>query len=521
MASNKKWIIGGSITLLVVLGLSMGTGAIIGAVNKPDLNYIKVHLGNEVYDAQIDLGTDSTSDEEKARLLENQFYSAALYGSYAGAFAEADADLAGSYIFNTTDEDLKWNLPFIVSDSASAVELQNSFIKVKFLSDTEDSSVWTFLSSMKDTTDNKELLLQATAALMADAETVGIPYPAVTGLDVVNNDAFSTSRDLIYELLVTDTTYVKEVQKDMMVFAYLWQDSPQSAYDYIFTRELVYSSPSIVYSMTIDGEKADTDGGATYAALASQETNAVTASQWNGYITEFKTNDILVDDSIDGNYLGSVSNMQGYDGIKFGTSAGSTVASDWTEWDNTWVPSEGEINTSETEQGDYSHTDVLSTANFYLADSENGADGEGAVIFDTSSSSTDPEFGNRVGERTIYAYSQLYPYVFREVEKPGASDEEDVFGNESFALFANEAAGVYSPIEEGTEASATYIFDEWFGELSVEGEIYVAESLISYNTSLTSKALKFWNEKGFYIELSGSYEDDLASYLPEEILDDN
>ncbi len=512
--NNKKWIIGGSITLLVLLGLSLGTGALIGYYEKDEDDYIKIHTGDTYYEDKIDLGTDSTSDEEKAKLLERQFYSASLFGSFEGAVEDG----SDSAIYNATGAD--WNLPYIVTNAivTSNANLQDNFVIVKFLSDTEDSSVYTFLSGMVSTSDEPMLVIEAIAQLKTDAEAAGVPFPSVTGLDIINNDSFTTTRDLIYNLLTTDMSYIKEVQKDILVYTYLWQDSPQSAYDYILTRELVYSTPSMVYSFKIDGENFENSGSSLLGVIDSDDLvdHTVDATTWNTWISTLKgEEDVLIDDTIDEDYILDAGNMQGYQGIKFGTSAGSMIASDWTRWDNTWVADEtvaaGE---TVTNVGEYTHSDILSTANLYLADSANGADGKGATIYDTSTDSSDPIFGNAAGERYVYAYNQLYPYMFREVEVEGVNAE---LGNEQFSLFANTTDSIsYTP--GTTDEHTTYIFDEWFSTDAVKGEIYIAEAIVKNNSSLTSKALRYWNNQGFYIELSGSYEDDLASFLPTEIL---
>lgn len=522
MASNKKWIIGGSITLLVLLGLSIGTGAIIGAINKPEFNRITIHLGDQEFKQKIDLGTDSTSDEDKAKMLEQQFYSAALYGTFKGINADAESS---SFILDTENEgSLDWNLPYIVTDTEKSKELQNLFVEVKFLSETEQSSVFTFLNGMLGTTDNEVELLSTISQLIEDSKTAGMPFPSVTGLDVISKDEFNETESMIYDLLSNDLSYTKSIQKDILVYTYLWQNAPQNAYDNIFTRELVYSSPSMVYKMTLDGEAADADS-TIYSEIKDATEHGVDKATWNNWVDTSATEGVLVDDTIVDDYLtvGGTESMFGYQGIKFGTSAGTSIASDWTKWENTWVPDDtvakGEASTS---SGEYTHQNILEQSNLYLA-SEQGADGEGAAIFDTSSDSTNPEFGSRDGERSVYAYTQLYPFLFRNVEDSSSTDEEDVFGNEYFSLFANgdETAG-YTPAED-EDSATSYLFNEWFGDdekTSAQGEIYVSEAIVKNNSLLTSKALRYWNNQGFWIELTGSYEDDLASYLPEEILFD-
>ncbi len=521
MANNKKWLIGGSITMLVLFGASLGIGAWVGITNKEDENYIKVYLNDTEYKEAIDLGTDSTSDETKASMLEAQFYNAALKGHYNNS-QDLDEDVpTGSSIYGKETND--WALPYI-STTVDFGTMQDDFVAVKFLAETEDSSVYAFLTDLATTTENQLEAYAAIQTLISEAAVAKVSYPEVTGLDVLNDAAYEGTKTAIYNLIKDDTSYISGVQKDILVYTYLWQEPSQSAYDTIFTRELVYSQPSITYSMTLDGETVDgLDASPAYDDLSGRDESniAIDAATWNGYLDSFKTDEVLVDDSIVDNSLPGDDKFGGYDGITFGTSAGSNVSSNWTDWSNTYVADdEAEESESLTNVGDYTNNDVLTTANLYLSDTQNGSDGEGAVIFNTSSDSTDPEFGHREGERNAYAYSQLYPFMFREVVNPEGSGEEKL-GSETFKLFANGTAEAgYTPAEDMSTAE-NYIFDIWFGDESVLGEIYIAEQLVGYTSSLTSKALRYWNNQGYYIELSGEYEQDLASFLPEEILYDD
>lgn len=508
--NNKKWIIGGTITLLVLFGAAMGAGAIIGVTTKDDPDYIKLHVGNKVYQEEVNLGDENTTDGQKASTLEKDFYSAALFGNHE----DASNPIAGEYILK---DGMDWNLPFIVTNKtvSDLQALENNFITVNFLTETQDSSVLSFLTSKVGDSEQSGLAIKAIAQLKVDAGTTN---PAtVTGLDLINNSAYAKTKTLVYEFLTKDTSYIKDVLKDMFAYTYLWQDAYQNAYDYIFTKELAYAAPSIVYHMEIDGEKAD--AGTTYSKVSGKKNVNIDNKTWNEWISGFSKDEALTDTSINENYLVSSDNMQGFEGIKFGTSAGSSLKSDWTDWNNTWLEDDSVAKENAlTNTADYTHDSVLAKGNLYLADKNNGADGEGAAIFDTSNDSTDPSFGAREGNRDIYAYTQLYPYVFSPVENAGA---DNPFGQSKYSLFANgNSKDGYTPADDSSSAT-NYIFDEWFTkDYSVLGEIYVAESLLDYKSDLVSEALSYWNDKGFYIELSGSYEEDLSSFLPSEILFD-
>ncbi len=519
--NNKKWIVGGSIGLLLLFGAAMGTGAIISTFTKPADDYIRIYAGNEIFmEEEINLGNDDTSNEQKAKMLETQFYSAALFGTIDKD--DVETSVASKFILQDGND---WNIPYVSTNGTTNSDLRTNFLKIKFLNDTQESSVLVYLNELYSSAEgeSKIKILQAMIQLETDAEAAGIIVPEVTGLDLVSNSAFDSSKAMIFDALNNDDSYLKEALKDIMTYTYLWQEPSQSAYDYIFTRELVYSSPSLVSSMVIDGEAIDnsTDVAVTdpYDAFTNADRSSkATAADWNDTYDTFNTNDILVDNSTADDYITTTAGegLKGFQGVQFGTSAGTNIKSDYLNWSNTWLYNEAETGGTFTYNGDYTNEDIVQNANYYIA-SSNGADGEGAVIFDTDIDETDPIPGAEEGNRTIYAYSQLYPFTFREQKT--LVDGIYTLGSEEFSLFANGDSTGYTQVEDSTTAD-NYIFDVWFGEGadSLNGEIYVAEALMNHDSSLTTKALNYWNDQGFYVELSGSYETDLLQYLPDSII---
>lgn len=499
MASNKKWIVAGSITLLIVFGVSMGTGAIIGATTKDDPSYIKMSVGNtEVKLDELELGTKDSSDAEKASILEEYFYEKSI------------EELA--------KENNDWNRPHSLLN-INEDELKNSFVKVKFINDTQTSSVFEYLNSMVETSNKPGDIIKLIAELKGVVGTTGTyNYLEITGLQLLQDSTYSDLVESIYKTLSEDVSYLKEVYKEMYSYFYLWQSPVQSkTYDTILTRELVYSSPSLVSEMDMDASELwglglnPTDPNYKYYDnLTSVDSSnlQVESSAWNEMFDAFTTSNVITDQTTQDDQLvldstaGLVEGFKGFKGIQFGTSAGSLVGDDWTDWDNTWNTEDA----GQTSVATYSNEDVLTNANYYVS-TEKYAPGEGAIIKSDSDSSGGEESPDE-GTAYTYAYSQLYPFKFVDN------------GKNTYSLFANGDSSAYKVADDSATAD-NYIFDLWFGDYSLAGEIYTVESILKHKDSLINASMNYWKDHGFYIELSGSYEEDLASFLPTEILLDN
>ncbi len=516
MANNKKFIIGSSIALLVLFGAAMGTGAIIGVTTKDDHSYIKMTMGgNEIVlseESGFTIGDEDATDEVKAKLVEEQFYAASLFGTFNASVTE---EVNSNYILN--EDSSEWNAPFVVENGTDKTDLAKDFALVKFINETETSSVYTYLNTLQDTASNPEQYANAKILLVQEAENASTPlnWADLTGLQLIaNKTVFVETIPAIQNALISNSSYLADVYGDMFTYSYMWQDAQQKAYDYIFTRELVYASPSIVSTMELNKEGllslwAVDDSKFIELAAVKKSDPKVTATEWNDLFTYFDGEGIIedtttIDDQVIINPTDptkKIEGFKGYQGISFGTSAGSLVKSDWMDWDNTWVSNyeDGRPN-GITTMGDYSNSSVITNGNYYVS-SRAYAPGTGAIIHDEIG---DGGVGEVSGTAYVYAYSQLYPYVFNDS------------GSRTYSLFAGGDATDGFTNGDSTD---NYIFDTWFTEdYSLFGEIYVTQALIDNKSALTTNAQKYWNNEGFYIELSGSYEEDLASYLPESIL---
>ncbi|BDU67812.1 MAG: hypothetical protein TYPL_4650 [Candidatus Tyloplasma litorale] len=534
---NKFWLKSWIFFVILVLIVSMGIGAIIGIINPPTYDYIQIYLNGQIYNAsEIDLGSDEDlSDEERALLLENAFYSLALFGS-TDINSINDSSDEYNYIFKTNQE---WNVPYILSsEETNNQELTKDFFVMKFINDTQTSSVAQYLLNLATTSNDPFKVIYALTKLQEDAESADENWITITGLELATKSEYEISRTIIFDTLKQDSTYQNEVLSDMMIYSYLWQSASQKAYDYNLTKELAYERPSIVASMTLDSEILQNNYLSQQQTLESldSKTNNVQASEWNQMMEDLMGSQIktsaLIDDTIYDNTFDQSdvsSTFRGFQGIVFGTSAGEGISSDWTDATNTWkfLDSEEEIDLGEaiTENSVYTHESIMSNANVYIADTSNGADGKGGLIYNTSSDITDPNPAADPGQKTVYAYNQLYPYMFMETSESSNTNLWNL-NDEYYSLFAHKDKdnNQYTPVlsdEEMNDSDLTYIFDEWFPNQPIFGEIYVSEALIAQDTDLEAKTLNYWKEKGFYIELSGTWEDELLQFLPSWIINDN
>ena len=151
--NSKKWIIGGSIFSLLIFGLAMGIGVIISITTKSDPDYVNLVINGKTYSSsKIDLGEESTSDETKAKMLQSQFLSASLFG-YANMANLEDTSIDYNYILEK--ESLDWNTPYAVEIKNNTSEnIRDAFIETKFLSDTQDKSVFNYLNSLSENATN-------------------------------------------------------------------------------------------------------------------------------------------------------------------------------------------------------------------------------------------------------------------------------------------------------------------------------------------------------------------------------
>ncbi len=537
---NKKRILLPSILLLIALGSFMGIGAWIGSATKDDPDYIYLNINGKRYGGDIFIGNDSVSDEAKSLMIENQFLSLSLFGeSNFNVVLENGVSSSDEFDFllENNPENNDWNSPFLIYDStddASVTKLiANGFAGAKFFTDTKNQSVYNYLYTTSETSDNSIELIKLANEIETKSNTAGINYEEVDGLELINNTIFSDSN--LYERIIIelskDTSYQNKVLNDIYVYTYLWQDTIQKDYDFNLTRELVSSQASFVSAINFDLDKALLDTGSTTTineikAITDHKNGKINPTTWNNWMSTFLSSDSLVDDTTYDDFITTTSGTgyRGLKGIVFDKGAGGNIESDWTDTNLTWKyekydslgdPIDGSLTTQS--ENNYSNTDILSNGNLYLSDEVNGASGEGALISDGDEHNETGDWETNIGTASVYVYSQLTPYIFKTVNlvNEGVSIE---FNNPTFSLFAkgdNTTGWQSGSMEDHDE----YIFERWFGNsLWKEGEIYVVEALINHNTNLKDKAIKKWNEEGFNIELSGKYEKSFGNYISENLI---
>ncbi len=503
---NKKFVIGTSITLVIVLGASIGIGTLIGFGTKSDLDYIAFNLNDKQYKFSIE---DKYKDNEKTALkLENYFLETSLIGDQRDEPIIKDSQ-------SILDANDSWNIPYMISHEEVAKEdVFSYFIRTKLLKETLSSSVFEYLISEYSTSQDIELL-PVIFEFKGHEDLLSMNFLELFNSGDYGQNIITDSIDVLGGVKKTEKekgkageeSYKNDVLRNMMIYSYLWQDSNSSAYDYYLTKEIAYDKPSMVASVEFDATKARIGDSKTwYNDLANNNVTLNTSEGWNDFWDEDKKEFLIDPNSLDTKV--GTDGFSSFKGIEFGTSAGSTVANDWTDISQTWNYEDEEIGEAKTLEGLFTHDDVLKKGNVYLAN-PGKAPGKGAIISEDSSS-----HGKWInGNAQVFSYSQLYPYVFAE------KTSEDTFGPVSYSLFANKDASSYTKASIDDEG-ATYIFNEWFGEgdASKIGEIYLSEELIGFNSSLSERAAQYWHDKGYYIELSGKYSDDFSSFIPDSLL---
>ncbi len=515
--NNVKFAISASLALLVLFGSTIGIGYWIGKANKRDDNYVKFFIHNKEYKLNDSRTTKTAGTAEQADDLISKYYSAALFGNENSSGASGTSNDTYDYIFNEKAKD--WNQPFqigkpIGTTPLTTEALHEDFTYVKFAKDTISTTVFAYLTGL-NSTNPKVINAINSLTEITDYQTLNFFGLAAT----------STGKDAlkkIIEALTKDSSYQKGILEDMYIYSYLWQDSSMSIYDYNLTREIVKAAPSLVESVGIDSDKIIKNSSAdknmdTLKALDDSGTT-VSNADWNAIISNLKIDNALIDPSIQDNAITTVGfkGFEGFEGIKFGTSAGDGIKEDWTDSTKTWNTDNTSNDISgpmTTMNGKFNHNNILEKANYYIPkDNDNGA-----IIGDSGNG----HYGDISGDVNVYAYSQLIPYTFSKKIETGFNNNNYNMGTNHYSLFANGDNSAGWTTGDKDNVKSKYIFDEWFGNNSIYGEIYLTESLIDNNPDIKTRAYNYWNDKGFGIELSGKYQTDFGSSVPSGLIRDD
>ncbi len=497
--NNMKFAIGATIALLVLFGATLGIGYWIGDSTRRDDNYVKFFINNKEYDLNNKKTSREVASQEDGDDLVSQFYSAALFGDtdYNNPIGDDDYN----YIFNSSVDD--WNQPYIITQGIDAKTLHENFVNIKFAKDTISTPVYEYLVNLDSR--NPEII-----SVIIELENI-LPdtYQSANIFEVASETDLYMD---IIEALTNDPTYQKDVLEDIFVYSYLWQDSSMSIYDYNLTREMVKAAPSMVAKASINSEKMNPSNSDWTKLRDLIETENISADEWNTMLMSADFQDSLVDNTILDDQIdnGTLVGFKGFSGIQFGTSAGTGIKDDWKDSTHTWDTETNNITGNSLEDsitinGEYQYKDVMSNANIYVPDDTT----TGALI------GANDDWGLIGGEVSIYAYSQLIPYTF--AQKVETVNGNYLMGQNSYSLFSK---GDTNLTIGNIDDFDNYIFDDWFGSNSIAGEIYLAEALVDNNPDITTRAYEYWQDKGFYIELSGTYRTDYLSYVPAGLIKD-
>ncbi|NOQ50394.1 MAG: hypothetical protein GQ557_01850 [Mycoplasmataceae bacterium] len=332
---------------------------------------------------------------------------------------------------------------------------------------------------------------------------------------VVSNDFWTNA--IVQEdwgYIINTETYRMDVTKFLYTFTYLWQYSTSSAYDYNITESIVGLRPQFVWVQDFDfdsiGHVNGTPNEYVEDMVGDSGTSTTSGNNWNDWSTDPQ----LAEDEISyDNYTKldpSDASPVGYIGIQNRGSANVVgVGDDFWSLENGY---------------DFSDDQTRINQNSMLVNAENG-DG---TIYDDGSNYVFEEGENGI-EKSI-AHTGIIPFVFptNYDDTTGIADkwEYSIYGD------VNTNTDVVTQIDGENIDLTTHdsIFDAYANlfptliNLNEGGEALaysVSELYIMYSiydstggSLIINNSYNYWNHKGFYIELEGSYYDDYHLLLP-------
>ena len=325
-----------------------------------------------------------------------------------------------------------------------------------------------------------------------------------------------------YSALIEQLRYTMNIESDILtslyVYAYLYQEHASSAFDYYMTEQLVDQKPMIMWEISVSGLNATNQDEMDVMLGADGYLNQDAMWGTNGDLSDSVWQDKIKNDhnySVGDVFKTDAYGLQGYLGLVSGTAA--TVNIDgFSDYDNFQVFYEGDITSIEKiASGNIGKINIATDEN------------DGSVIV----ADEDPKTGK------VLAYVPLYPFSFAHNFEDDLYDSADFY---SYSLTAYDVhnnsnpetnpSGVYT--YEGTEeqkvtyfelvdlafsknaALASLFENAWVSTIDAFS-LWLFDFVFRANMdNLTISAQQYWRNEGYYIELSGQYEEDYAQLLP-------
>ncbi len=506
-------------------------------------------------DETTDSGDSTTRTQSEADWITSAFFELSLSGEITGDFNENGLIEDGETLLlenknpimspSSDDDWLSSHLVDVANQSGSYTtreiydKLFDSSLKVKeFYSTTGNSSA----------TDITEFIMNYASESYEFGSIVyeinNIDDDIETWWDIANSSSYIQLKDLFSDfsdLLSEELSFQKGINKFLYIYSYLWQENPNSSYDTYLTQIMKENQFTYFWNYSFDDPKEsfgisgiglnnpESSAWSNYNSMfGSDESTNITT--WNSIINETYSLNSYDVKNISSNKNGSLSDG-GYRGFSGLTSKNSGVISfenDKTNDDeNFW--SYDNLYTFSGVEDNYSTFELAN--GFASKELFQGENGNYAFSKTTTTETGEGEEASTTTETSYNSYVKtlLYPFAFgynfddgTSGENPQGSAEKWVY---SLNAYRNNTTNEYSYVESSNFNEKVNYFDLISDMTGIDVnllELYFVNDVINTSTSSSTKSLEdkaydFWRTKGFYIELSGDYEDTYSSLIPQGI----
>lgn len=423
--------------------------------------------------------SDSITSLE-AKWLTIGFMSASLTGDIDGqkntsGEYEDDSIFSDTYTTTTmTDDEYINNFDSLFTD----------LIEIKLFLETTGSpsggiKFRDYMLTLLETTKNDEL------------KTATIPFiegSFKTFFEAKSNDV--DEWNALITALKNDINYHLDIVDFIYSYSWLWRPYWSSSFDYNLTEILVTSKPALIWEMNLL-DLYNLDNGDRNTINLWKTNEFINISEWNSLIGDNANNWVTGDKYS----LLTDGGAKGFSGIKFNSEA---IAN--TE-DNLWKYSNL-----------FDHEDVESNDDDYAipnAQFENIINGRitpyvnksGDIILE------EPETGL---SGSVVGVSLLYPYVFAENFNGNDAD------NWKYRISAYKDSNDFYRIDDAHGGTRTTWFNEIQNMVGVDLNLQLLLLYSIYNSQkdkIQNSTYNYWNNKGFYIELTGKYKEKYGSLI--------
>ena len=329
-----------------------------------------------------------------------------------------------------------------------------------------------------------------------------------------------------YNELIMHLGYAMSVETDIVmslyVYSYLYQEHSSDAFDYYMTEQMVNQKPMIMWEMSVTGLNTFNEDEMDHLLDTTVGIEGHYLNQEEMWRDPLDANDYNWQETLDNDHNYSVTDIfktdmygtQGFQGFTSGSSASVNIEG-FADYDNyqTFL------------DNDYTEINKIADDSQGKINLAVDANDEKVIVADEDSTTG-----------KVVAFIPLYPFSFAHNYK-SVEGTADFY---SYSLTAYEVAGmtgVYS-YDESTGDEITYFelvsqVIEPTAPTETKNDDLVAMFTNDYLTnteafsiwlfdfiyrsnkdSLVTDAQQYWRNEGYYIELSGQYEEDYAELLP-------